>query len=48
MRAQEALSLRIMDPDLNDKSKQARFFVRGEYIKTRTDRIAFLTIGMAQ
>ena len=48
MRAQEALSLRIKDLDLKDKSKPARFFVRGEYIKTRTDRIAFLTNEMAQ
>jgi integrase len=48
MRAQEALSLRIKDPDLNDKSKQTRFFVRGEYIKTRTESIAFLTNEMAE
>ena len=48
MRAQEALSLRIKDFDLDGKSKPARFFVRGEYTKTRTDRIAFLTNEMAQ
>ncbi len=42
------MSLRIKDPDLNDKLKQARFFVRGEYIKTRIDRIAFLTNGISQ
>jgi integrase len=43
MRAQEALSLRIKDFDLNENSDPVRFFVRGEYTKTRTDRSAFLT-----
>jgi integrase len=47
MRAQEALSLRIKDFDL-ERSIPARFFVRGEYTKTRTDRTAFLTNEMAQ
>jgi integrase len=41
MRATEALSIRIKDLDL--KSSPAKLFVRGEYIKTRTDRIVFLT-----
>jgi integrase len=45
MRAQEALSLRIKDLDL-ERSIPARFYVRGEYTKTRTDRIAFLTKEM--
>ena len=48
MRAQEALSLRIKDFDLNENSIPARFNVRGEYTKTRTDRTAFLTNEMAQ
>ena len=48
MRAQEALSLRIKDFDLNENSMPARFSVRGEYTKTRTDRTAFLTNEMAQ
>lgn len=47
MRAQEALSLRIKDFDLED-SVPTRFSVRGEYTKTRTDRTAFLTNEMAQ
>ena len=47
MRAEEALSLRIKDFDL-EKSKPAKFSVRGEYTKTRTDRTAFLTNEMAQ
>jgi len=47
MRAQEALSLRIKDFDL-EGSVPTRFFVRGEYTKTRTDRTAFLTNEMAQ
>jgi len=41
MRATEALSIRIKDLDLN--SGPAKLFVRGEYTKTRTDRIVFLT-----
>jgi integrase len=40
-RAVEALSIRIKDPDL--ESKPARVFVRGEYTKTKADRIVFLT-----
>ena len=48
MRAQEALSLRIKDIDLDEKSMPARFSVRGEFTKTRTDRIGFLTNEMAQ
>ena len=47
MRAQEALSLRIKDFDL-EGSVPTRFSVRGEYTKTRTDRTAFLTNEMAQ
>ena len=42
MRAQEALSLRIKDFDL-EGSVPTRFSVRGENTKTRTDRTAFLT-----
>jgi integrase len=41
MRATEALSVRIKDLDL--KASPAKVFVRGEYTKTRTDRIVFLT-----
>ena len=37
----EALSIRIKDMDPN--SHPSRLFVRGEYTKTRTDRIIFLT-----
>jgi integrase len=48
MRTQEVLSLRIKDIDLNDNSNPAKFFIRGEYTKTRTDRTAFLTSEMAQ
>jgi integrase len=40
-RAVEALSVRIKDLDL--ESKPAHVFVRGEYTKTRADRIVFLT-----
>ena len=40
-RAVEALSIRIKDLDL--ESKPARVFVRGEYTKTKTDRVVFLT-----
>ncbi len=45
-RAVEALSVRIRDLDL--ESKPARVFVRGEYTKTKTDRIVFLTEEMTQ
>ena len=48
MRAQEAVSLRIKDIHLDEKSMPARFSVRGEFTKTRTDRIGFLTNEMAQ
>ena len=48
MRAQEAVSLRIKDINLDEKSMPARFSVRGEFTKTRTDRIGFLTNEMAQ
>jgi integrase len=41
MRATEALSIRIKGLDL--KSNPAKVFVRGEYTKTKTDRIVFLT-----
>lgn len=47
MRAQEALSLRIKDFDL-EGSVPTRFSVRGEYTKTRIDRTVFLTNEMAQ
>jgi integrase len=46
MRATEALSIRIKDLYL--KSSPAKVFVRGEYTKTRTDRIVFLTEEMVQ
>ena len=45
-RAVEALSLRIKD--LHLESKLARAFVRGEYTKTKTDRIVFLTDEVTQ
>jgi len=45
-RAVEALSTRIKDLDL--ESKPARVFVRGEYTKTRTDRVVFLTEELTQ
>ena len=41
MRAGEALSIRIKDLDLD--SHPSKLFVRGEYTKTRMDRIIFLT-----
>jgi integrase len=41
MRAGEALSTHIKDLDLD--SNPSRLSVRGEYTKTRTDRIIFLT-----
>jgi len=45
MRAVEALSIRIKDVDFN--SSPPTLFVRGEYTKTRTDRIIFLTDELA-
>ncbi len=45
MRAGEALSIRIKDFDL--ESSPSKLFVRGEYTKTRTDRIIFLTDEVA-
>jgi integrase len=41
MRAVEALSIRNKDLDL--QSNPAKLFVRGEYTKTKSDRIIFLT-----
>ncbi len=41
MRAVEALSIRIKDIDFD--SNPAKLFVRGEYTKTKVDRIIFLT-----
>ena len=41
MRATEALSIRVKDLDL--KSSPAKLFVRGEYTKTRADRVVFLS-----
>jgi hypothetical protein len=46
MRAVEALSIRIKDIDFD--SNPARLFVRGEYTKTKVDRIIFLTKEAAQ
>jgi integrase len=40
------LSIRIKDLDL--ESKPARVFVRGEYTKTKTDRVVFLTEELTQ
>ena len=45
-RAVEALSVRIKDLDV--ESVPPRVFIRGEYTKTRTDRIVFLTDEMNQ
>ena len=45
MRAGEALSIRIKDFDF--ESNPSKLFVRGEYTKTRTDRIIFLTDEVA-
>ena len=45
-RAVEALSVRIKDLDL--ESKPTRVFVRGEYTKTKTDRVVFLTDEVTQ
>src|SRR2546422_1668543 len=46
MRAVEALSIRIKDTDFD--SNPARVFVRGEYTKTKVDRIIFLTEEITQ
>jgi integrase len=46
MRAVEALSIRIMDLDFD--STPRRLFVRGEYTKTKVDRIIFLTEEISQ
>ena len=46
MRAVEALSIRIMDLDFD--STPHRLFVRGEYTKTKMDRIIFLTEEISQ
>jgi len=45
-RAVEALSIRIKD--LDSESKPAHVFIRGEYTKTKADRIVFLTEEVAQ
>ena len=45
-RAVEALSIRIKDLDV--ESSPVKVFVRGEYTKTKTDRIVFLTDEVAQ
>jgi integrase len=45
-RAAEALSIRIKDLDI--ESSPAKVFVRGEYTKTKTDRVVFLTNEVAQ
>ena len=41
MRAVEALSIRIKDLEFD--SNPAKVFLRGEYTKTKVDRIVFLT-----
>jgi integrase len=46
MRAVEALSIRIKDLDFD--SNPAKVFVRGEYTKTKVDRIVFLTEEVTQ
>jgi integrase len=46
MRATEALSIRIKDLDFDPNP--AKIFVGGEYTKTRTDRVVFLTDEIAQ
>ncbi|MFZ0514606.1 MAG: site-specific integrase [Candidatus Nitrosopolaris sp.] len=46
MRAVEALSIRIKDIDFD--SNPARVFARGEFTKTKTDRIVFLTEELTQ
>jgi len=45
-RAVEGLSIRIKDLEL--ESTPARVFVRGEYTKTKTDRVVFLTEELTQ
>jgi integrase len=45
-RAVEALSIRIKDLDL--ESKPAQVFVRGEFTKTKADRVVFLTEEVTQ
>ena len=45
-RAVEALSIRIKDLDL--ESKPAHVFVRGEFTKTKADRVVFLTEEVTQ
>jgi integrase len=46
MRAVEALSIRMKDLDFD--SSTAKVFVRGEYTKTKVDRIVFLTQELTQ
>ena len=46
MRAVEALSIRIKDIDFD--SIPVKLFVRGEYTKTKVDRIIFLTEEVTQ
>jgi integrase len=46
MRAVEALSIRIKD--INFDSNPSKLFVRGEYTKTKVDRIIFLTEEVTQ
>jgi integrase/recombinase XerD len=46
MRAVEALSIRIQDLEFD--SNPAKVFVRGEYTKTKADRIVFLTEEVTQ
>ncbi|MDQ6668551.1 MAG: site-specific integrase [Thermoproteota archaeon] len=46
MRAVEALSIRIKDIDFD--ANPAKLFVRGEYTKTKVDRIIFLTEEITQ
>ena len=45
-RAVEGLSVRIKDLDI--ESSPVKVFVRGEYTKTKTDRVVFLTDEVAQ
>ena len=45
-RAVEALSVRVKDLDL--EAKPAHVFVRGEYTKTKADRVVFLTEEVTQ
>jgi Phage integrase family len=46
MRATEALSIRIQDLDFD--SEPSKVFLRGEYTKTKTDRMVFLTPEVSQ